>query len=103
MNVTKRIYQKKSEQVTPLMSRMMGTWTMTSAVIRIYASYNLHSKQAYDLAMATFVIAFFSFFSEVFVFRTAPIQSPGVFPTFIITILHLVWMYRAYNDYVTVW
>jgi hypothetical protein len=100
MNVTKRIYQKKSEQVTPLMSRMMGTWTLTSAIIRIYASYHLESKEAYEMAMATFAVAFFSFSTEVLVFKTAPITSPGVFPTFFVTIAHLYWMYSCYGDYV---
>lgn len=85
LNVTKRIYSKDPTQLTALTSRMMGTWTMTSAMIRLYASYHIHEKAAYDLTIGTFVLALMSFGSEVFVFKTAPITSPGVFPVFIIT------------------
>jgi hypothetical protein len=30
--------------VTDLMSRMMGTWTFTSAIVRIYTAYNISNK-----------------------------------------------------------
>jgi hypothetical protein len=99
-NVTKRIYQRQPDQVTALMGRMMGTWTLTSAIVRIYASYHISSKAAYDLTMATFIVALFSFSTEVFVYKTAPLTSPGVFPTFFVTIIHLIWMYQSYGDYV---
>ena len=99
-NVTKRIYQRQPDQVTALMGRMMGTWTLTSAIVRIYTSYHISSKAAYDLTMAAFLV---SFSTEVFVYKTSPFTSPGVFPTFFFTIIHLIWMYQSYGDYVKIW
>ena len=85
MNVTPRIYSKQPKQVTPLMARMMGTWTLTSGLIRIYASFYLHERVAYELCLWTFILAFASFSSEVFYYKTAPLSSPGVWPAMIIS------------------
>ncbi|KAJ3276791.1 ergosterol biosynthesis protein [Terramyces sp. JEL0728] len=85
MSVTRRIYAKRPDQVTDLTARLMGVWTLTSAIVRIYASYHIHDRAAYDLCIATFGIALFSFTSEIFIYKTAPISSPGVFPAMLIS------------------
>ncbi|KAH6564707.1 hypothetical protein BASA50_009463 [Batrachochytrium salamandrivorans] len=85
MRVTPRIYAKQPAQVTPLMGRMMGTWTMTSAIVRIYTAYNMNNPVVYQICMWTYVIALTSFLSEIFIYRTAPLSSPGVFPALIIS------------------
>jgi hypothetical protein len=86
--------------VTPLMSRMMGTWTLTSGLIRIYAAYHLQDPALYQLCMWTFVIALSSFSSEVFFYKTAPISSPGVYPAMIMSFSMLTWMLWSYSNYV---
>ncbi|KAL2919039.1 ergosterol biosynthesis protein [Polyrhizophydium stewartii] len=101
MRVTSRIYARQPGQVTPLMSRMMSTWTITSAIVRLYAAYNIHNEAVYQMCMWTFVLALGSFFSEVFVYRTAPISSPGVFPALIISTSLLTWMATSYSTYIT--
>lgn len=89
----------------------MGTWTITSAIIRIYTSYNINDPSAYLLCLVTFVIAFLStsvyrlgrivtinnvnlslplnsgFMSEVFVYKTAPLSSPGVWPALMVCLI----------------
>eukprot|EP00842_Homolaphlyctis_polyrhiza_P005582 jgi/Hompol1/6024/HPOL_002350-RA len=85
IRVTNRIYARQPGQVTPLASRLMGTWVITSAIVRLYTAYNLHNPVAYQLCMWTYVIAFLSFGSEIFVYRTAPLSSPAVFPALIIS------------------
>ncbi|KAJ3262319.1 ergosterol biosynthesis protein [Boothiomyces macroporosus] len=100
MSVTKRIYANRPDQVTDLTARLMGVWTLTSAIVRIYASYHIHDRAAYDLCLATFAIALFSFSSEIFVYKTAPITSPGVFPAMLISTTMLVWMLSSYGVYV---
>ncbi|KAJ1560060.1 ergosterol biosynthesis protein [Cladochytrium tenue] len=99
MRVTTRIYALQPEQVTDLASRMMGTWTLTSAIIRCYAAYNLSNKTAYQLCMWTFALALGSFTSEIFLFETAPISSPGVFPALIVSSTSLAWMALNYAKY----
>ena len=115
MRLTHRIYARKPAEATPLMSRMMGLWTITSATIRIYASYTLSNPVSYHLCMATFMFALFSFTMEVFIFKTAPISSPGVFPAMLISCrtraIHLcpecntiafglAWMASSYSSYI---
>lgn len=74
--------------VTPLQARTFGAWTLTSAIVRAYAAYNISNKpfvfpimgparwlnlsfSIYDMAMLTYLIAFGHFFSEFLIFRTA--------------------------------
>ncbi|TPX57167.1 hypothetical protein PhCBS80983_g04036 [Powellomyces hirtus] len=76
MRVTSRIYEKTTE-ATPLMSRMMGLWTITSGIVRVYTAWNITNKALYTVAMWTFVLAGFSFYTEVFLYKTAKISSPG--------------------------
>jgi hypothetical protein len=47
--------------------------------------YILCLSRAFDLCLATFVIAFMSFLSEVVVYKTAPLSSPGVWPAMAIS------------------
>ncbi|KAJ3051378.1 ergosterol biosynthesis protein [Rhizophlyctis rosea] len=99
MRLTHRIYAKQPAQASPLFARMMGTWTLTSALIRIYAAYNMNNPVAYYLCMWSYVLALGSFGSEVFIFKTAPISSPGVFPVFILAPVSLFWMYTSQSQY----
>ncbi|KAI9327305.1 Erg28 like protein-domain-containing protein [Zopfochytrium polystomum] len=99
--VTSRIYSLKPHEVSGLASRMMGTWTLTSAVVRCYCAYNMSNKEVYKVCMWTFLIACASFSSEVFLFETAPITSAGVWPVFLISTFSFTWMllnYRKYTD-----
>jgi hypothetical protein len=99
MRLTPRIYARARDEVSPLMSRMMGTWTLTSAMIRIYASYNINNAPVYQLCMISFMIAFLSFGLEVFVYKTAPLSSPGVYPAMIMSSVMFSWMYSSYSEY----
>ncbi|KAH0155109.1 hypothetical protein KCU86_g20753, partial [Aureobasidium melanogenum] len=36
--------------VTPLSARTFGTWTAITAIVRLYAAYNINSKPMYELA-----------------------------------------------------
>jgi Erg28 like protein len=90
LKVTQRIYQ--NTPVSPLASRLMGCWTLTSSLIRIYCSFYMENTQVYQLTLMTFLIAFLSFNLEVFVYKTAQIQSPGVFPAMIISTAFTCWM-----------
>ncbi|KAG6836825.1 hypothetical protein H0H93_002671 [Arthromyces matolae] len=44
LKLTRRIYNVKPNTVTALQARTFGAWTLTSAVIRLYAAYNIHNK-----------------------------------------------------------
>ncbi|KAI9015092.1 Erg28 like protein-domain-containing protein [Gaertneriomyces semiglobifer] len=100
MRVVSRIYPQKPVEVTALMSRMMGTWTITSGIVRMYCAWNIHNRAVYEIAMWTYVLAFLSFASETFLYKTAKFSSPGVWPAFIISPVSLIWMWTQYDAYV---
>jgi hypothetical protein len=87
-------------KVSGLASRLMGTWTFTSAIIRAYTAYNIHNRVMYDVCIWSYVIAWTSFAAEVFLFKTAKVSSPGVFLPFIISSGSLYWMISQ-RDYYT--
>ncbi|RKO89626.1 Erg28 like protein-domain-containing protein [Blyttiomyces helicus] len=101
MRVTSRIYARQPAEATALMARMMGLWTMTSAMIRVYAALNISNPVAYQLGMWSYIFALFSFVTEVSVYKTAPLSSPGVFPALIIAPVSLFWMWSSYSHYVS--
>lgn len=78
--------QQAQDQVTPLAARLFGTYTLVSAIVRIYASYHLHLGPIYDLAIWTYVVAAVHFGSEWAVFRTTHFGTPLFFPFFFASI-----------------
>jgi len=81
-----------NEVVSGLASRLMGTWTFTSAVIRAYTAYNINNRALYDVCIWSYVIAWSSFAAEVLVYKTAKLASPGVFLPFLVSSGSLYWM-----------
>ena len=90
---------RTTDQVTPLAARLFGTYTFLAAVVRIYASYNLHLAPVYDMAIWTYVIALFHFASEWAVYRSAYLGPPILFPFFFATV-GITWMASQYSFYV---
>lgn len=99
LKLTRRIYNAKHVNVTPLQARTFAAWTLTSAVVRAYAAYHIHDKTNYDMAMLTYLIAFGHFISEWLIFRSATI-NPGLMSPVIVSTTSLIWMFSQYSFYV---
>ncbi|KAF9525691.1 hypothetical protein CPB83DRAFT_818248 [Crepidotus variabilis] len=100
VKLTRRVYNNVPENsVTPLQARTFGVWTLTSAVIRLYAAYHIHDKSIYDMAFLTYLIAFGHFSSEFFIFRTCQL-STGILGPFVVSTTTLIWMFSQYEFYV---
>ncbi|KAF8656794.1 hypothetical protein AX16_002346 [Volvariella volvacea WC 439] len=97
--LTQRIYSGPGVVVTPLQARTFAIWTLTAAVIRGYAAYNIHDKTLYDMALLSYVFAFGHFASELLVFRSAKINGPVISPV-IVASTSLIWMWTQYDYYV---
>ena len=76
--LTQRVYSARPQEVTLLSSRTFGTWTLLSAIVRVYAAYNIANRAVYDICVWSYVIAGAHFFSEWLVFRTTRYVFPYV-------------------------
>ncbi|KAI0128076.1 transmembrane domain-containing protein [Hypoxylon sp. NC0597] len=89
---------RTQDQVTPLAARLFGTYTIISAIVRLYAAYNIHLAPIYQITLWTYVVALVHFGSEFAVYRTAylgPIVS-----TFFFATVGIAWMASQYSFYV---
>lgn len=90
---------RTQDQVTPLAARLFGTYTLISAIVRIYACYNLHLAPVYNIALWTYIVALVHFGSEWAFYRTAYLSPPVLFPFFFASV-GIVWMSSQYGFYV---
>ncbi|KAI0822459.1 Erg28-like protein [Trametes gibbosa] len=96
---SRKLYNNAPGLVNPLQSRTFGIWTLTSAVVRFYAAYNIENKMIYDIALFTYLFAFFHFGSELLIFRTARVALAVLSPV-IVSTTSLIWMLTQYEFYV---
>jgi Erg28 like protein len=108
LTYTKRVYSaltksdpdsKPASPVTPLSGRTFGTWTFVSALIRLYAAYNIDNPQMYQLALWSYVVAFGHFASEWLVFGTAK-WGAGLAGPVMVSSVSMVWMLAQWGFYV---
>ncbi|PLW20690.1 hypothetical protein PCANC_06379 [Puccinia coronata f. sp. avenae] len=92
----RKVYNRRSDRVTPLQSRTFGTWTITAGLVRLYTAYNISNPGLYHLALATFAIALSHFLLETAVYKTI---GWGVLPPFIVASVSLGWMIQQYDHY----
>ncbi|GHJ84294.1 hypothetical protein NliqN6_0696 [Naganishia liquefaciens] len=95
--LSKRVYSRKPQQVTPLTSRLFGTWTLLASAVRLYTAYHITDQGFYDITLFTYALAFTHFFSELLIFRSASL-GPGVLSPLIVASVSTYWAYtqRAY-------
>ncbi|GBB88434.1 hypothetical protein RclHR1_00150030 [Rhizophagus clarus] len=98
LSLTKQIYSARPDQVTALTSRTFAIWTLLSAIVRIYAAYNITEVNLYQIAIWTYIIAWLHFVSEFIIYKSAKI-GPGWLSPVIVSSLSLFWMLSQYNYY----
>ncbi|KAI0768057.1 Erg28-like protein [Trametes elegans] len=96
---SRKLYNNAPGLVNPLQSRTFGIWTLTSAVVRFYAAYNIENKLIYEMALFTYLFALLHFGAELTIFRTARLAVPNLSPV-IVASSSLVWMLTQYGFYV---
>lgn len=84
--------------VNPLSARTFGTWTFLSAVVRMYAAYNITTPAVYDLAAWTYGIALVHFVGEWLGFGSAQLKGRFVSPL-IVASGTLAWMLTQRDAY----
>ncbi|CAF9935487.1 MAG: ergosterol biosynthesis protein [Alectoria fallacina] len=96
---TRQVYLLSASETSALSSRIFGTWTIVSAIIRLYTAYNISNPQVYQLAIWAYVIAWAHFMSEWLVFKTAA-WGRGLAGPIIISTGSLIWMLSQWGYYV---
>ncbi|PWN36780.1 Erg28-like protein [Meira miltonrushii] len=97
--VNRKVYTKAGASITPLSARLFGVWNILSAVIRVKCAYDLKNESVYQLTMFTFALALAHFSSEVFVYKTATLNSPGTISPFIVASSSFLAMAVQYHNY----
>lgn len=98
LSLTKRVYEKDPNQVSPLSARTFGTWTLITSIVRFYGAYHLNVKEVYQLTQFTFVIAAWHFLSEWLYFGTCKLGK-GLSGPLIVSSSSLIWMYLQKDFY----
>ncbi|KAF2673586.1 ergosterol 28 [Microthyrium microscopicum] len=97
---TQQVYAATPSPVTPLSARTFGTWTLLSSVIRLYAAYDITNKPVYEIALASYGIAFAHFFSEWLVFGSTK-WGKGLAGPAIVSTMTIGWMVSQKDFYVS--
>lgn len=64
--------KQSSNEMPPVGMRLFGMWTVLSAIVRVYAAYNMSNPVLYDITIWTFVLVTFHYYSELVWFGTIP-------------------------------
>lgn len=86
-------------EVTPFASRLFGSWSFLSGLVRLYAAYNIHDKHLYLLALCTYLIVLSHFTGELLVYGTMKVGKGLASPLFVAT-TSVIWMLTQWSFYV---
>ena len=96
---TREVYLQSGSETTALSSRIFGTWTVVSAIIRLYAAYNISDPRLYQLAIWVYAVAWLHFVSEWMIFKTVA-WGRGVAGPILVSTGSLIWMFSQWGHYV---
>ncbi|KAG4306363.1 hypothetical protein PORY_000351 [Pneumocystis oryctolagi] len=88
--------------VNPLGTRLFGTWTLVSAVVRFYAAYHISNSVVYEITLWTYYIAAFHFLTEWLIFKSVRFGIPLAGPLIISIVLTIIWMNISRDNYILV-
>lgn len=86
-----RQFSRSPDEVTPLASRIYGTWTLLATVIRFTCAFTPYNKAIYRLTTFTFCLALGVYINEALVHQTSHILYEAIMP-FVVASSSLVWM-----------
>ena len=86
-------------EVTPFAGRLFGSWNLLSALLRLYAAYNITNKHLYFLALCTYLIVLNQFAVELLFFGTMKVGK-GLAPPLCVATTSVVWMLVQWSFYV---
>ncbi|ODV58801.1 Erg28p [Ascoidea rubescens DSM 1968] len=100
LTLTRRVYENKPLETTNLSARTFGTWTMLSAIIRYYGSFNLNNAVVWKIVLSSYLIAFVHFNLELLVYKTAKLGKGFAGPLIVSTVT-ISWMLLTRDYYLS--
>jgi len=97
LHLTSQVYNRAN--VTPLQARTFGTWTLTAAVVRLYAAYRVTDPAWYQLALCTYAIALGNILSEWLYFKSMA-WGRGMISILTVAVPSFIYMLVSYPTYV---
>ncbi|CDO52700.1 similar to Saccharomyces cerevisiae YER044C ERG28 Endoplasmic reticulum membrane protein, may facilitate protein-protein interactions between the Erg26p dehydrogenase and the Erg27p 3-ketoreductase [Geotrichum candidum] len=94
LELTRKVYDNKPQEVTNLSARTFGTWTVLASIIRFYGA-------VYNLTFSSFLLAGAHFASEWLVYKTVKFGK-GLAGPLITASLTITWMTLQRDFYVKV-
>lgn len=98
LELTRRVYERKPEQITELSARTFGTWTFVSCVIRFYGAFYLNEEHVFQMTFISYLIAITHFGSEWLIFGTCKFGK-GLLGPLVVATTSLTWMYYQKEYY----
>jgi len=68
-------FSLRPEEVTPFASRLFTAWTFLAGILRAHCAFHLQEKGVYRTTLWSFIIVTVVYSYEVFVARTAPLDT----------------------------
>ncbi|KAG5436904.1 hypothetical protein PCANB_001657 [Pneumocystis canis] len=99
LTLTRRVYNTAQNQVNSLGTRLFGTWTLVSAIVRLYAAYHISNSIVYEITLWTYYIAAFHFITEWLIFKSTKFSVSLVGPL-IVSISSIIWMNLSRQNYI---
>lgn len=101
LELTRKVYDNKPQEVTNLSARTFGTWTVLASIIRFYGAYYISDPVVYNLTFSSFLLAGAHFASEWLVYKTVKFGK-GLAGPLITASLTITWMTLQRDFYVKV-
>ncbi|GFO48194.1 ergosterol biosynthetic protein 28 [Plakobranchus ocellatus] len=95
--IYERIYTSNNENVSTLTSRLFGVWTFLSGSLRVMCALDLYNKRLYHVTLLSFILALGHFISEVYIYRTAQLQSAGILAPLFVSSTSILLMLIGYT------
>ncbi|ODV93202.1 hypothetical protein PACTADRAFT_51819 [Pachysolen tannophilus NRRL Y-2460] len=99
LSMTRRVYENRPQEVTPLSARTFGTWTLFSAIIRCYGAYHLTDENVFNITLYSFLIAIAHFSLEWLIYGTCKFGK-GLLGPLVVSTSSIAWM-TLQRDYYT--
>ncbi|XP_041354766.1 ergosterol biosynthetic protein 28 homolog [Gigantopelta aegis] len=94
--IKSRLYTREPSQVTGLVARLFGVWTLLAGVLRLYCAIDIYNKSVYNLTFVSFILAFGHFLSELCIYHTAHV-SFGVMSPIVVSGFSMLAMLIGYR------